>query len=256
MPAPLAVPLVAAGIGGLGSLASGIFGAKNNRETNETNRAIARAQMRFQERMSNTAHQRQTKDLMAAGLNPILSATGGSGSSTPGGSSATMQERDSSVFERGVQNALGNAKQAMETESLLKAQNAQTGKTVAETLNTLEQGKLLSKQVEGQDLANARAAGLQAPEIMRAKIEAQRSHIAKQREDAEGKYKALRAKEDEKNVWWDKKSEQVGDFLDNVTSGLNVFKMFTKPKPKPDRGAPGPRQRTFEGAARKAGSTP
>lgn len=71
-------------------LASGIEAATANHINNE-NVDLARENRQWAEDMSNSAHQREIADLKAAGLNPTLSATGGSGSSTPTSSPAQKQ---------------------------------------------------------------------------------------------------------------------------------------------------------------------
>lgn len=65
------------------------FQERMNQIAMDFNAAEAAKNRDWQEMMSNTAHQREIRDLQAAGLNPILSASGGNGAAVTSGATAS-----------------------------------------------------------------------------------------------------------------------------------------------------------------------
>lgn len=72
---------------GLG-IAGGALGLFGQQQTNKMNVRLARENREWQERMANTAHQREMADLKAAGINPMLRHM--SGAQTPAGDRAEV----------------------------------------------------------------------------------------------------------------------------------------------------------------------
>lgn len=152
--------IVGGALGGIGSVISGLFAQSSARE-----------QMRFQERMSSTAHQREVADLRAAGLNPILSATRG-GSSSPGGAMAQMPNPGEDVGA-GVSSSakmMGIELPALESNIRLQAAQGEAQLASAESSRAaaardLAEAGAVSSYKSVQDATAARINQLIGPEV-------------------------------------------------------------------------------------------
>lgn len=158
-----AQPLSATPVSG-GDIFSGAISLLGGILGNRANAKQADKAMSFNERMSNTAHQREVADLRAAGLNPILSGTGGHGATSAMGVAA----QQSDVLTPALNSAFASrekrlqARQIELNQLLLESQNEgqeRTNKLIAEQRKKTEE-ETRTQVVQQQAYATQMAANL------------------------------------------------------------------------------------------------
>lgn len=116
------------------------------KKANQENIALNRENRDWEERMANTEWQRGVKDMMAAGLNPMLAYSQG-GASTPNTSAATVEPED--ALGRGLGSALQQRLLALQIEQ----QRANINLTEAQTYKTTQEGTSAASAAKYSDEA-------------------------------------------------------------------------------------------------------
>lgn len=143
--------LITAGSGIIGGIMQNQSNTSNAREATQASREMSWDQMQFQERMSSTAYQRSTTDMLKAGINPILAVAP---ASSPTGASGTATVARAENILTGAAEAgkmIAEKKKQQAEIALLESQKKATDAGKRKTDN---ETALLGKEIPKADLGS------------------------------------------------------------------------------------------------------
>ena len=236
---------------GLGSVIGSTLGFLGQADTNtassqiaqqSTEASMAEAQRNrdYQERLSNSAYQRQVADLSSAGLNPMLAYIKGGGASTPSGSTGQVTSAQYiSPTTAAISSRLTSA-QAKKTEAEVPSIEKHTEKIGQEienlkTENDKAKALIINIKQEYQNLMKTNLNLTDVGNVMRKHIDLMSSQISNFGAITSNTYVLKEINDLEKqlkqfDVNAAKKFDNFGRDYNQVKGLLDVFKSLVRPR--------------------------